>query len=218
MADWGDLVQPALRGRVAFSESPREFLAAALGVAGLPPSPAARQLAGRAPRAALRDAVARLRDAALLVSDRDAARALASGDALAAVGSSAALAPLAMRSSAVETVAPASGTALWADVWAVPAFAAGGGGGGGPSPLLPAWLELPLAPSRADASLGLRGGGASPLLLPEKGRVWRPAVPGGPPAYLDRGALPPPSILAASDFLTPPDDDVAAVFRDALAG
>jgi len=218
VADWGDLVQPALRGRVAFSESPREFLTAALGVARLPPSPTAAQLSGRGPRLALRDAVARLRDAALLISDRDAPRALASGDALAAVGSSATLAPLAMRSSAVETVAPASGTALWADVWAVPAFAGGGVGGAGPSPLLPAWLELPLAPARADPALGLRGGGASPLLLPAKGRGWRPAAAGGEPSYLLRGALPPPAILAASEFLTPPDDDVAAAFRDALAG
>ena len=91
-------------------------------------------------------------------------------------------------------------------------------GGAGPSPLLPAWLELPLAPARADPALGLRGGGASPLVLPAKGRGWRPAAAGGEPSYLLRGALPPPAILAASEFLTPPDDDVAAAFRDALAG
>lgn len=180
LADWSDLLRPELRGRVAFSDSSRDLLTAALGCLGLPPSPDPTEV----DPAALRGAVLALRRQALAFDGRDLARALAAGDALAAVGSSADLLPLALRSGAVSLAAPASGTALWADLWCVPAFAGGGAGGGGgsggrdnggesssassgPSPLLPAWFELALTPSRAEPGRGLRGGGgASPLLLP----------------------------------------------------
>lgn len=184
LADWGDLLDPALRGKVAFSDSPRDLLTAALGCLGLPPSPEpGTEIDARA----LRGAVLALRRQALTLDGRDHARALAAGDALACVGSSADLVPLALRSGAVSLMAPASGTALWADLWCVPAFAGspGGGEGGrergrgdegedspppsssGPSPLLPAWFELALTDSRAEPGRGLRGGGgASPLLLP----------------------------------------------------
>ena len=179
LTDWSDLLRPDLRGRVAFSDSPRDLLTAALGCLGLPPSPPPGT---EIDPGALRGAVLALRRQALTFDGRDHVRALAAGDALAAVGSSADLLPLALRSGAVSLMAPASGTALWADLWCVPAFAgssleggkAGGGGetsappaSSGPSPLLPAWFELALTDSRAEPGRGLRGGGgASPLLLP----------------------------------------------------
>lgn len=53
--------------------------------------------------------------------------------------------PLSLRAQRVQVVAPASGTMLWADLWAVPA---GAGAPHGPSPLLPLWFELPLQPAR----------------------------------------------------------------------
>ena len=34
--DWSDLLQPRLRGRLAFSDSPREFVGVALKTLGLP--------------------------------------------------------------------------------------------------------------------------------------------------------------------------------------
>ena len=125
ITDWADLFQPALRGRIAFSDSARELLTVALGGLGLGPNPSSAALRSL-PDRALAGAVALLRDQALLFSGRDHVRALAAGDALAAVGSSADIAPLALRSAAVDAVAPAGGTALWADVWAVPVFAGGG--------------------------------------------------------------------------------------------
>ena len=124
ITDWSDLFQPALRGRVAFSDSARELLTVALGGLGLGPNPTAAALHAL-PDRALAGAVSLLRDQALLFSGRDHVRALASGDALVAVGSSADIAPLALRSAAVDAIAPAGGTALWADVWAVPTFAGG---------------------------------------------------------------------------------------------
>jgi hypothetical protein len=63
-------------------------------------------------------------------SSRDHTRALAAGDVWAAVGWSGDLLPLAERSSNVALTAPASGVPLWADLWAVPAGAAGGSGVG----------------------------------------------------------------------------------------
>lgn len=60
------------------------------------------------------------------------------------------------RSSNVILSAPASGTALWADLWTVPSSAGVGSGYDPevedgkalPSPLLPLWLEFALEPVR----------------------------------------------------------------------
>ncbi len=60
-----------------------------------------------------------------LFSSRDHTRALAANDVWAIVGSSLDLIPLASRSSNVSITAPVSGTALWADLWTVPAHASG---------------------------------------------------------------------------------------------
>ena len=223
--DWSDLLSPALRGRVAFSDSPRDLLTAALGCLGLPPSPAPGT---EIDAGALRGAVLALRRQALTFDGRDHARALAAGDALAAVGSSADLLPLSLRSSAVTAAVPASGTALWADLWCVPAFAGNSGRGdgassetpapssSGPSPLLPAWFELGLTESRAEPGRGLRaGGGASPLLLPptleeimeakeeEEARrrkrwwqVWRRSTSSSPRSHSHRRRRPLPPVSA----------------------
>ncbi len=60
-----------------------------------------------------------------LFSSRDHTRALAANDVWAIVGSSLDLIPLASRSSNISITAPVSGTALWADLWTVPAHASG---------------------------------------------------------------------------------------------
>ena len=53
-------------------------------------------------------------------SSREHTRALSAGDVFAVVGWSGDLLPLAERINDIVLVAPASGTALWADMWAVP--------------------------------------------------------------------------------------------------
>lgn len=90
-----------------------------------------------------------------LFSERDAGRALAAGYVWALVGPSEEMLAAAARSSNVTLAAPASGTALWADLWAVPAgagaeagFDPGAEGAPVPSPLLPLWLDFPLQPVR----------------------------------------------------------------------
>lgn len=97
-----------------------------------------------------------LRHQARLFSDRDHIRALAAGDVWAVVGSSTDLVPLAERTPAVDLLAPASGTSLWADVWVVPSYAKGGHMQIGPSPILPSWLEFSVMPARATTLPGLR--------------------------------------------------------------
>jgi spermidine/putrescine-binding protein len=61
-------------------------------------------------------------------SGRDHTRALKAGDVCAVVGWSGDLVQAAERSADIALVAPASGTALWADVWTVPAHAMHGSG------------------------------------------------------------------------------------------
>ncbi|GBF91197.1 hypothetical protein Rsub_04866 [Raphidocelis subcapitata] len=189
--DWSDLLQPQLRGKIAFSESSREFVgialktlsseardagrggargaseaaaAAAAAALGFNATPAALAAAG-VTRAAARARTRELLAQARAFSDRDHVRTLMAGDTLAVVGTSEDLVPLAERTPSLELVAPASGTALWADVWCVPAAASGGHLKVGPSPLLPAWLEFGVLPARA-AALGSLRTGATPLLLP----------------------------------------------------
>lgn len=58
-----------------------------------------------------------------MFSSKEHTKALDAKDVWAVVGWSGDLAPAAERSSDLVLVAPASGTALWADVWAVPSHA-----------------------------------------------------------------------------------------------
>jgi len=101
-----------------------------------------------------------------LFSQSEARRALAAGDVWAWVGPSEELLPAVASSSNVRLVAPASGTALWADLWVVPAAAGTNGadsaeGDAGertePSPLLPLWLEFGLQPARCEGHMQVWG-------------------------------------------------------------
>ena len=57
------------------------------------------------------------------VTEREAGLALQAGDVSAIVGSSQDLIPLALRHNNISLVAPASGTVLWGNMWAMPRFA-----------------------------------------------------------------------------------------------
>jgi hypothetical protein len=241
--DWSDLLQPALRGRVAFSDSPRELVGIALKTLGLPFNATATEArrCGVTPDA-LRERVSALRAQARLFSGRDHVRALGTGDVHAIVGTSADLVPLAERAPTVALVAPESGTALWADLWAVPSRAKGGHLQQGPAPTLAPWLEFCTSPARV-GTLGSLRTGATPLLLPPTGGQEEQGVGGwfaraarflgrkqrvgrGPregegddePWRLSnrRGYLPPRDILARSEFLAPLDPETADLYAYAL--
>ncbi|KAG2428034.1 hypothetical protein HXX76_012019 [Chlamydomonas incerta] len=186
--DWSDLLQPALQGRIAMVDSPRELLAVALRTfdlerLGLGINSSAAQLAAAGvTEQALQERVAALRRQVRLFSGRDHVRALQAGDVWAVVGYSHDLVLLAERSGNVELVAPLSGTQLWADVWAVPAGAQGGHRKAGPSPLLPVWIEFTLSPGRISGQPGLKGGAPSVLLPGDTG------LPGLAPAAFEPAA------------------------------
>lgn len=62
MEDWGDLLQPKLEGRIAWADSPREFVGAALRTLGMQFNSSAAELAAAGvSEAALAAAVAALR-------------------------------------------------------------------------------------------------------------------------------------------------------------
>jgi hypothetical protein len=220
--DWSDLLQPDLKGKVAFIDSSREFVGIAFKTLGLSFNTTAASLrAAGIDVSTVKQRVDELKLQAKLFSSSEHVRALSAGDAWAVVGWSSDLVSVAERSSSVEALAPASGTALWADIWTVPAYAKGGHMMQGPSPILPSWLEFGLMPARK-ASLGGLRTGASPLLLP--GDFVEPWVAG--PAQLQReqlqltnrtSFLPPGAVLQRSEFLEPLDDDTVALYQQLLA-
>lgn len=227
VVDWNDLLQPALKKKIAFMDSSRELVGVALKTLGLSFNSSARDLGkcGLNEEDVIRR-VDQLASQIRVFGSMDSTRAMIAGEVDVAVGWSDDMLPLAARSNDLQAVAPTSGSALWADVWCVPSHASGGAVDGEPSPLIHAWMELGLMPSRAQPSRGLRDGGASPLMLPsltsplmsvgwgqEKQKepicnlvVINPSreeVGNG----LMGGVMPTESVLKQSEFLLPLDDD-----------
>uniref|UniRef100_A0A383VEJ6 Uncharacterized protein n=1 Tax=Tetradesmus obliquus TaxID=3088 RepID=A0A383VEJ6_TETOB len=176
---WPDLLQPALKGRIAFPDNPREFVGIALKTLGHPAigfnATEADLAAAGCDREAVKSHITRLKSQARLFSSQEHVRALAAGDVWVTIGSSTDLVPLAERTPSVDLIAPADGTNLWADVWVVPANAEHGHLQSGPSPLLPSWLEFGISPARADVLMGFKSG-ASPILLPNAHVEHKPAA------------------------------------------
>lgn len=152
-----------------------------------------------------------------LFSNRENTRALAANDVWAIVGSSSDLIPLATRSADVSVTAPASGTALWADLWSVPAHATGGSQMQGPSPLLPAWFEFGLMPSRAQHGRGLQLG-ATPLQLPghTSGPSQQVQDSNGEGQELSDSMMPDSETLMRSEFLLPLDQQTTHMYNQLL--
>ena len=147
-------------------------------------------------------------------SSREHTRALAANDVWAVVGSSTDLIPLATRSADISVTAPASGTVLWADLWTVPAHATGGSQMQGPSPLLPAWFEFGLMPSRAQHSRGLQLG-ATPLQLPGKSDLALASEDGVQDLVGDM--MPHSRTLLRSEFLLPLDEETTGMYNQLLS-
>lgn len=125
--DWDDLLRPALRQRVAFVDSPRELVGVALKTLGLSYNAGPAELAAcGVDGAALAARVAALAAQVRVFSNLDHVRAFKGGEVDVVVGWSDDMLQLAQGLNGVSVAAPASGTALWADAWCVPARAAGG--------------------------------------------------------------------------------------------
>jgi len=223
ISDWDDLLLPGLKGRVAFIDSPRELVGVALKTLGLPYRATADDLASCGITTAdLTERVRKLAGQIKVFSNVDHVRAMSAGEVDVVVGWSDDLVPLADRAATAELIVPLSGTALWADTWCIPSSAAGGAEDGTPSPLLPAWLELGLQPSRVRKSLR---GGASPFLLPEVDKTFGkkgcfPLRTGKSAKTHDAGLgeslMPPDAVLSKSEFLMPLNAATSAMYREVL--
>ena len=236
VVDWNDLLQPALKKKIAFMDSSRELVGVALKTLGLSFNTSARDLSkcGLTEEDVIRR-VDQLASQMRVFGSMDSTRAMAAGEVDVAVGWSDDMLPLAAKSNDLQAVAPASGSALWADLWCVPVNASGGAVDGEPSPLIHAWMELGLMPSRAQPSTGLRGGGASPLMLPslasplmsvgfrkkekERENMCNLLVLESPGEKVDGdhglvggGVMPTESVLKQSEFLLPLDDDTRELY------
>lgn len=223
LSDWGDLLVPALTRKIAFMDAPRELVGIALKTLGMSYNSSISDVrhCGISQEDVFQR-VAALISQARVISNTDHVRAYSAGDIDVIVGSSDDLIPLAQKSSNSIVIVPSSGTALWADLWCVPAHAAGGALDGEPSPLLPAWFELCLQPVRAHPSAGLQRG-ASPRLLPSlqrtKASTCDPILSDAlrPQERLGPRELPSVEVLAKSEFLEPLDDATISLYRSALA-
>ena len=100
------------------------------------------------------------------------------------------------------------------------AAAAGGSQMQGPSPLLPAWFEFALQPSRMQPSRGLQLG-ASPLQLPghlSSSQKEHDVVSSSEWAsQLIDGVMPEKETLMRSEFLLPLDQDTIAMYQKLLS-
>jgi spermidine/putrescine-binding protein len=222
ISDWDDLLLPGLKGRVAFIDSPRELVGVALKTLGLPYRATASDLISCGlSRQDLIERVKKIVGQIKVFSNVDHVRAMSAGEVDVVVGWSDDLVPLAERAATAELIVPLSGTALWSDTWCVPTAAAGGAEDGSPSPLLPAWLELGLQPSRVRKSLR---GGASPLVLPAVDKNFekkgcfplRPGKFSSENAALGDMLFPSDAVLSRSEFLLPLDANTAAMYREVL--
>ena len=88
----------------------------------------------------------------------------------------------------------------------------------GPSPLLPAWLEFGLMPSRVQHSRGLQQG-AAPLQLPESVTTMSEMQAGTDAVdELVPDKLPDAQTLIRSEFLLPLDQETIRMYNNVLGG
>lgn len=125
--DWDDLLHPSLQRRIAFMDYPREFIGIALKTLGLSYNASAEDIANCGiTEQELSARVAHLAGQAKVINNKDHVRAYSAGEVDVIVGNSEDILPLAQKSSHSTLLVPASGTALWADLWCIPKGAAGG--------------------------------------------------------------------------------------------
>ncbi|XP_024521248.1 uncharacterized protein LOC9632420 isoform X1 [Selaginella moellendorffii] len=216
--DWDDLWKPELAGRISMIESTREVVGLVLKSLGA--SYNARNLDAEVHggQEAVKERFLRLRKQVRVFDNINYLRALGAGDVWIAVGWSNDVLPFAKRQSNVGVIAPASGTSLWADVWAIPAAIKiksdkAGGRIRGPSPLVSQWLEFCLQPARSLAFHQEAFCGASPLRFADVADNGS-SEPAGP--RLDTNlvsGLPPKDILGKSEFLEPLEEETLAKYR-----
>jgi len=189
--DWADLWErPELEGRIVLPDSPRETIGLALkslGESYNTPRP------DRVP--GLRDALEALHDRALFYSSTTYQQPLVLGDAWVAIGSSQDIASLPEFGRTIDAIVPASGSALWADLWVQPRVSAESASEERAA-LVRRWIEFCWQPEIASTLSAVSGAASPGIFAVDRERL---------PADLRENQLllPPDDVLAQSEFIQP---------------
>jgi putative spermidine/putrescine transport system substrate-binding protein len=195
--DWSDLWRPELRRQISLLDQPREVIGLTLKKLGY-----AYNTADLKTVSPLESALRALHQQAKLYSSDAYLQPLLLGDTWVAVGWSTDILPIMQRNPTIAAVFPASGTALWADLWVRPKLATTTD-----LPVLNEWINFGWQPQIAERWSLLS-------------RATSPAVMSIPPEQLgaelrgDRLLLPSPATFRRSEFLQPITHATAQQYQD----
>ena len=185
--DWGDLWREEIRDRFSVLDSPRQTIGLTLKKMGLSyNTPDLDGVAG------LEDQLRQLNRQVRLYDSDTYLKPLITGDTWLAVGWSGDFSEKFRRQHNIGVVVPASGTALWADVWVQPASEQSVS----EVPLAQEWIDFCWRPEIA-AQMSLLTGTTSPVVLEMKPDQLPEALQN------NRLLLPKPEIVDRSEFLLP---------------
>jgi putative spermidine/putrescine transport system substrate-binding protein len=202
--DWSDLWRPELRDRISLLDQPREVIGLTLKKLGH--SYNTEDLAS-VPQ--LKQELQRLHGSVKLYSSSAYLQPLILGDTWVAVGWSTDILPLRERYSNLAAIVPASGTALWADLWVRPANRTGTTApqNANSDNRLSQWIDFCWKPAIVP-QLSLKTKAASPMLSNLNKQNL--------PKALQKNSLllPEPDILQKSEFIQPLPPEVAQQYQD----
>lgn len=209
LTDWADLLRPELTGRLAVLDNPREVIGLALKALGN-----SYNNGNPASVAGLQDWLGRFQRQVRLYSSDSYLQPLLLGDVWAAVAWSTDALPLLRQNARMAMVVPRSGTSVWADLWVQPRRSVS---------IAPATPKgLPAAPKSSIPEAANRWINQcwepeAAAMLTQAGRATSPIVTGSESwlgGLKGRSVLmPPPEVLAKSEFLLPLDDRAIAHYE-----
>ena len=199
-SDWSDLWRPELRDRISLLDQPREIIGLTLKKLGH--SYNTEDLA-KVPE--LKQELQSLHASVKLYSSSAYLQPLILGDTWVAVGWSTDILPLLQRYSNLAAIVPASGTALWSDLWVRPATTAATNSNS--DNLLSEWIDFCWQPAIVP-QLSLRTKAASPMLSNLNQKDLPKTLQNNPLL------LPAPELLEKSEFLQPLPPEVAQQYEE----
>jgi putative spermidine/putrescine transport system substrate-binding protein len=192
--DWEDLWRSEFRSRLSLPDQPREVIGLVLKSLGQSYNPKALD------QPELKAKLTQLHQQASFYSNDNYLQPLVLGDTWIAVGSSLDLLRQARTMKSIEVVFPASGTALWADLWVRPKSAAGS-----KSALVNQWIEFCWS-EQVVGQLSSITQAASPMLRQVKATAMAQDLRENPVLYPNDQAW------GKSEFLQPLSEPVMAQF------
>ena len=198
--DWSDLWRPELRDRISLPNHPREVIGLTLKKLGH--SYNTDNLAN-IPK--LKAELQQLHTQVKFYSSDAYLEPLITGDTWLAVGSSTDILRVMERQSQIKAVIPASGTAIWADLWVQPNPSAKNTSSEANNDLPYQWIDFCWQPDVAPI-LSLISDGASPLLT----TIERVTLPRS--LQQNAALLPPKDIIDKSEFIQHQPPEITAQY------